>query len=254
MMARHGNHALTQKFVSDSDVKRFFEAKGLYWGSLIETSRKPSEPIPIVENLIGSTWVVPSGRAAIVRNAATAQEEEITTLEGPGSLIASSYLQLFENSIDNLERCMERASFGDFQSCISNGIASIDAYITHRAIIYNHDHPDETLIDSKENKVSQDTKIDDWIPKMTNGKKLDKSTINWQNFKILRNERDNKAIHLKQPAISISYQQLGELLNLFRSGIAKLLTELHLLFNEKIPCKIIRYAYLPDIKLVETAD
>ena len=89
---------------------------------------------------------------------------------------------------------------------------------------------------------------------MTNGKKLDKSTISWQSFRRLRNERDNKAIHLKQPAISISFHQLGEFLNLFRYGIAQLLTELHLLFYEKIPCKIIRYAYLPDIKLVKTTD
>lgn len=254
MMAKHGNHNCRQRFGSDADVKRFFQSNGSYWDDLVERCRKPTEIVPIVENLIGSTWVVPRGRAAVVTGAATEEETEITSLEGPGTLTTSSYLQLFENAVDNFHRCMERASFGDFQSCISNGIASIDAYIAHRVFLYNSTHPSEPLIDSRENKVSQDTKFDEWVPKMSGGKSLDKSKSYWQNFKRLRAVRDELAIHLKQPALSMSYQQLGELLNLFRSGIAELLFALHQKFNERVPCKIIRYNYLPDIKLVEIED
>lgn len=255
MMAKYGNHGHNQRFVSDADVKRFFQLNGYYWDDLVQTCREPKEIIPIIENLIGSTWrVSPSARAAIVTGAATDKEEEITSVEGPGTLTTSTYLQLFENAMDSFNRCVERASFGDFQSCVSNGIASIDAYIAHRVWLYNSDYPCEQLLDSKESKVSQDTKIDEWIPKMSNGKRLDKSKANWQNFRRLRAVRDEWAIHPKRPAFSISDQQFGELLNLFRSGVAGLLRDLHLLFNERIPCRIIRCAYLPDIRLIETED
>jgi len=255
MMAKYGNHGYRQRFVSDADVKRFFKSKGHYWNNIVETCRKPTAVIPFLENLIGSTWRVSgSAKAAIVTGAATDKEKEITSVEGPGTLTASTYLQLFENTVDNLHRCMERASFGDFQSCASNGTASIEAYITHRAWIYNSQQPSELLVDNKENKVSFDTKIDEWIPIMSGGKRLDKSALNWNHFKRLLAVRDNLAIHVKTPAFGINDEELCELLNVFRSGIAGLLIDLHLLFNERIPCGIIRCAYLPDIKLVETED
>jgi len=255
MMTKHGNHGVRQRFVSDADVKRFFGAKGIYWDDLVQKCRNPSEIIPIVENLIGSTWIVSGGgRAAIVTGAATDKEREIASVEGPGTLTTSNYLQLFENAEDNLNKCMVSASFGDFQSSISNGIASIDAYIAHRAWLYNSGNPSEPLIDSKESKVPLDTKIDEWIPTMSGGKKLDKSGLNWNHFKRLRAVRDDLAIHIKEPASGISYQQLGQLLNLFRSGIAGLLIDLHLLFRERIPCKIIRHACLPNINLIEVED
>ncbi len=257
MMAKYGNHGIRHKFVSDADVKRFFQLNcHRDWSDLVQTCRKTNELVPDVENLVGSSWTVSGcgSRAAIVTGAATEEEEEITALEGPGTLTTSTYLQLFENAVDNFSRCMERAHFGDFQSSVSNGIASIDAYIGYRAWIYNSEQPSDSLVDSKKNKVSQDVKIDEWIPKMSSGKKLDKSRTNWRDFKTLRNVRDDLAIHVKQPAISTSYQRLCGLLNLFRSGIAGVLFDLHLLFAERIPSKIIRYAYLPDVKLVETED
>jgi len=252
MMAKYGNHSTRARFVSDADVKRFFQSKGFYWDDLVQQCRNPNQIIPIVENLIGSTWVVAgSGRAAVVTGAATDKEKEITSVKGPGTLTTCTYLQLFENAVDSLHRCMRKASFADFQSCVSNGIAGIDAYVMHRVWLYNANHPREQLEDNKESKVSQDTKIDEWIPQMLGGKRLDKSRANWQNCRKLRNIRDDLAIHLKTPAISISYQQLEEWLNLFRSGIAGLLFDLHLLFAERLPSRIIRYAYAPDIRLVE---
>ncbi len=252
MMAKHGNHSYHGRFVSDAEVKRFFQSNGCYWADLVQRCRKPSELVPLVENLIGSTWVAPQGGVSIVGKATTDEEKKIASLEGPGILTTKTYLQLFENAVASFHRCMEKASFGDFQSCVSNGIASIDAYIMHRAWIYNSTHPTELLVDSKEDKVSQDTKIDEWIPKMSGGKRLDKSGIRWSHFRKLRAFRDQGAIHVNVPASSISFQDLGELLNSFRYGIAGLRIDLHMVFGERIPCAIIRYAYLPDAKLVET--
>jgi len=207
-MTKYGNHGIRQRFDSDADVKRFFKLRGCYWDDLVQKCRNPNEIVPIVENLIGSTWVVGgSGRATVVTDAATDKEKEITSLAGPGILTASTYLQLFENAVDHFSRCVERASFADFQSCVSSGIASIDAYIVHYAWLYNTAHPTQQLVDSKAKKVSQDDKIDNWIPQMLKGKRLDKSSLNWQNFKKLRTVRDDLAIHLKKPAIGVSYQQ-----------------------------------------------
>ncbi len=186
MMAKHGNHRLKQKFVSDADVKRFFQLNHHYWDDLVQLCRKPNEPIPFVENLTGSTWRVNSkgsGRVAIVTGAATDNEREITSVSGPGQLAAPTYWALFENAITNLNRCMQGTAFSDFLSCVTNGIASIDAYISYRAYLHNTNQPSEPLIDDKQNKVSQDDKIDQWIPKMLNGKRLDKSGSKWQNFK-----------------------------------------------------------------------
>jgi len=255
MLTKYGNHGYRQRFVSDADVKRFFMAKGYYWDELVQTCRSPKQFVPVVENFVGSTWRVSgSAKAAIVTGAATDKEREITSVEGPGTLTTSTYLQLFENAENNLRRCIESVSFGDFQSCVSNGIASIETYITHRAWIYNSQQASDVLVDNKKNKVHFDTKIDEWIPKMSRGKRLDKSTLNWNNFKRLLAVRDNLAIHVKTPAFGINDEELCELLNVFRSGIAGLLIDLHLLFNERIPCNIIRCAYLPDIQLVETED
>ena len=160
MMAKHGNHGHRQRFVSDADVKRFFQSNGCYWDDLVRECREPNKIIPIVENLIGSTWrVSPGARAAIVTGAATDREKEIASVEGPGTLTTSAYLQLFENAVDNFHKCMESASFSDFQSCVSNGIASIDGYIEY-PWLYNSGQPSEPLIDSKKSKVPQDTRSD----------------------------------------------------------------------------------------------
>ncbi len=252
MMAKHSDHGYRQNFNSDADVKRFFRANGHYWDDLVQKCRKLDEPIPLLPvNLLGGTWrISPGVRGAIVTGAATNEEIEVASVEGPGILITSNYLQLFENAVENFHKCMGSTSFGDFQSSISNGVASIEAYIAHRAWLYNSRQPSEKLVDSKENKVSFDTKIDEWVPKMSNGKKLDKSGQKWRDFKRLRAVRDELAIHIKQPSLGIEYQEFGELLNLLRSGIAGVLLDLHLLFSEPIPSRIIRYAYLPDIKLV----
>ena len=92
MMAKHGNHGHPQRFVSDADVRRFFEANGYYRGNLVETCRKPNEVVPIIENLLGSTWKAVGTRAAIVTGAATDSEKEVASVQGPGTLITSTYL------------------------------------------------------------------------------------------------------------------------------------------------------------------
>jgi hypothetical protein len=54
---------------------------------------------------------------------------------------------------------------------------------------------------------------------------------------------------VKVPVLGANYRQLGELLNLFRSGVAGMLLDLHILFNDRAtPAIILRYAHLPDVE------
>lgn len=54
----------------------------------------------------------------------------------------------------------------------------------------------DILIDNKQNKVSFENKIDDWIPIIT-GKKFDKSDKEWESFLKLKKFRDDYDQHFK---------------------------------------------------------
>ena len=98
----------------------------------------------------------------------------------------SGYWATFEAAKSARDRSVENASFADYQVAIVQGIASIEGYINHRVEIWNRQHPDNQLIDSKQSIVRFDDKIDEWIPKMAEGKKFNKGGVNWESFKLLR--------------------------------------------------------------------
>ena len=248
-MAKHGNH--DYRFASDADVQRFFARQGHEFAALVERCRKADSRVPMVENLVPSNFVVDTkGKGSRVSIIDPQTGEELSRVEGPGRLIWPDYGGAFEEAVRNFKRCLQTASIGPFQSCTSSGVASIEAYIAHRARMYNAVHPDDQLVDSKGHKVAFDTKIDDWIPRMSGGRKLDRGGRRWADFRILRAFRDRAAIHLKGGGVGIEYADLCALLNRFRHGIAGLLVDLHLHFSERIPCIIVRYAFLGDIELV----
>ncbi len=111
------------------------------------------------------------------------------------------------------------------------------------------------MIEGKQSKVSRDDKIDKWIPTMAGGKKLNKGDQRWAHYKKLRSIRDEHQAHLKAPALGSDYRKLAKSLNLFRTGIAGMLLELHILFrSRKVPATIIRHAYLPEVEYVAEWD
>jgi hypothetical protein len=168
---------------------------------------------------------------------------------GPGRFNYPSYAGLFEQATEDFKRCLDSAHYGHFLSCVSNGVASVEAYLNQEVKVYNKRNPGKELIDNKHNKVSFDDKIDQWLPVMTGGKKLDKGNQRWEHFKRLRSIRDGNQAHVKVAVLGANYRQLGELLNLFRSGVAGMLLDLHILFNDRAtPAIIIRYAHLPDVE------
>lgn len=258
LFAKYGNHFFEGPFQfrrndypfrTDADVKRFYSSQGIDFKQLVMNCRNFSLTVPIFENQIGST-ISTIGNPRVSRfDFATGKEDLV--LEEPGTHTIYGYWAAFEGASQSRDLAVSESSFVHFHMAIVQGIASIEGYIKHISEFWNNAHPTDQLIDSRENKVSLDEKFDRWIPKLSGGNKFDKSIINWDHFKILKNIRDDNAVHPKTSGFTISYSDLAEQINMFRTGIAGILIQLHLLFHEKIPAVIIRARYTPDVYVVE---
>lgn len=145
-----------------------------------------------LENLLGSTWQLTGGIATSI----SPTGKELISVSGSGELTQKAYWGCYEESQRQLKECICDQSYIKFQSALILGIAAIEAYINYRVSLWNEAHPQERLVASKKNKVSFDQKVDNWIPTMTNRKNFDKGTRNWQDFKYLRDIRDNTTIHM----------------------------------------------------------
>jgi hypothetical protein len=248
LFAKHGNHTYSFNFRSDADVKRLFRRRGVDWSALVERCRDPTQHVPFFENLMGSTMVAEEGLT--VSRVCWATGKRDLEVKGPAAFTLYGYWSTFETAVKARDRAVNETSFGDFHSAVVQGIASIEGYLNYRAERWNTLNPGAQLIDSRQTKISLDEKIDVWIPTMASGGKLDKSRVEWQHFKILRTIRDDRVVHPKVAGQSTSFQTLAEGINMFRTGIAGLLIQLHLLHRERIPAIVIRAAYAPDVELV----
>lgn len=232
-MAKRSNHYVEYYYnihlQTDDDVKRFFSGGTGTFDQLVEFCRNYKQPVPVVENVLGSLMLV-SGTA----------------------IITSAYRNLYETASENLDRAVKKVSYADLQSAVTAGISSVEAYINYRVEKWNAQNPNEQLIDLKNQKVSFDDKINKWIPKMTGGKRLNKSLKNWPHYKLLRGIRDNVTVHAKESSYTRSVYEIAEAINMFKTGIAGLLIQLHDLFDEKIPSNIIRDYFAPDVEITET--
>ena len=249
MFAKYGNHGEKAIFKSDADVKRYMEHRGIDFQKLVELCRNFKENVPYFENLMGSTWTISSGCKAAVVDKVGGKEKCV--VEGPGTIALSTYRSHAETAYKARTNAVEASSFNELQTAIVSGMASIEAYINHRAELWNNDHSKEMLTDSSTDKVGFDQKIDVWIPKMTGGATFDKSTRNWMDFQDLKKIRDHISIHPKASGIGTSFADLAKNTNIIRTGIAGLLIQLHLLFKERIPTVIIRFFFAPEAEVNE---
>ncbi len=249
MMAKWSFPPMFSQFRTDASVKRYLQRQGGDFEKIVETCRTFKENVLFFENLVGSTWTVSNGaRISIVDKMDGETKAEV---QGPGTLTVLTYWGHFEEALRSRNRSVESSSYPEYQTAIIKGIASIEAYISHRAEIWSKGNPSDPLLDSPSNKVSFEDKIDIWIPKMSGGKKLDKSIRNWQDFKTLRKIRDHISIHPKATAYGIDFNELANKVNLFRTGIAGILIQLHMLFKEPVPAKIIRSSFSPEVEVIK---
>ena len=157
MFAKYGDHGDRLVFRTDADVKRYLAQRGIDFQKLVEQCRSFGENVPYLENLVGSTWTVSSGAKAAVVDMQSGEEK--CAVEGPGAIALSTYWAHAETSVKSRMRAVEASSFAELQIAITNGIASIEAFINHRAEIWNSSNPQDKLIDSFSDKVSFQTRL-----------------------------------------------------------------------------------------------
>ena len=219
-------------FSTEDEVREYFKAGGYDFDKVVEECRNPQISIPLVENLVGSTWLMIG-------------DDKTETI------VTSNYEGAYETAEDHLERAIKATSFSELESAIVRGIASIEAFINYRAGVWNERNPENQLVDSKQNKVSFDDKIDKWIPIMSGGGKLHKGDDHWRSFKRLLGIRDNLTIHSKSTSHTVTHSELADLINAFRSGIAGILIDLHVLCRTWVPASMIRGYYAPEVQVVK---
>jgi len=243
-MAIWGNNNYGLK--TEREVIDFFRRRNINIGQLIEQCHTHPSHVPF-NNLIGPTWqACGEGQVAIVNSKAG----EEFAVYGPGEFTTSDYWGKFNSADQLLRKSIEFKSFQEFQNALINGMASIESYINYRAIEWNGTNP--TIPIDIAGRISLDEKVDLWLPIMLNGKRFDKErNKKWSDYQVLKQIRDNTGIHPKQSVSQITYKDLVKLQNLYRSGIAGLLMDLHKLFNERMPVVIIRRYYAPDVVFQE---
>lgn len=253
-MAQHSNH-----YRSDLSTMQQLEGYLAQYGwtlkDLVEECRDKEDSVPFLENLIPSGWTIYAGGGTVTYT--DSEGNEVARFEGEeesGTLATATDWAFFEKAADDVERALDKMSYVEFLSGVANGVASVEAYIFQKAYQYNVRNPGNELEDSKQKKVSFEDKIDKWIPIMTGGTKLTKGGKNWAHFLRLKQVRDTQHAHTKTPTLNITFRELCKQLNLFRTGIAGLLLDLHALFGDTVPSIVVKYAFHPDIKLVTMAE
>jgi hypothetical protein len=245
-MAWHGNHGQEFAIHSEQPIRQFYSANSLDFDALVEACREPNRQVPHFENLFQGMVYPGSGATVSIANMSTG--EESATVRGPGAIAKEYYWPQFERAASTFDQSLRTGSFMDFHTALVWGVSSLQSYLAYVAELWNRLKPEDMLVDSAGNKVSFEDKINVWIPKMTNGKHLDKSQRSWNDFRALKEVRDNEVIHLKSGAYSISQEELVTLMNRFSTGIAQLLFQLHMLFSTRVPTRIIRIMHFPTIR------
>lgn len=237
MMAMYSNNLVnTQREVplaSEDEVVRIFTAKGYGFDQVVEECCERDSAVPLFENILGSVWYM-SGD------------------EGVETIITSNYQASFEVAVDHLDHAVSNWTFGEIESAIVRGISSVESFLLYQSELWNELKQDDKLVDNRDNKVPMDDKFDIWVPKMT-GRKIDKGTRNWQDFKRLRGIRDNLTVHPKSQHHSVTFQEMADLINIFRTGVAGFLIDLHFVFRHFIPSHIISARYATDVEVVKAS-
>lgn len=234
---------------TEDEVIDFFNRQDdtqYYFDIIVEQCRDYSELVPLIEDAFGSANNSEVGKF----NGKVLLSKEEILVEAPGILHMNHHLFLFSYSFNKLNIGIDYASILDIQAAIVFGIASIESFINEKAQRWNRNYPEDTLIDTKENKIPFIKKIDEWIPKFT-CKNFDKTGEIWNHFQSLQNYRDNEIIHSSNSAFGITFKEIVELINRYKAGIAAFHKELHLLFEQHVPHMIIRAMHFPAIEIID---
>lgn len=245
----HGKHRLHGKLRTPSAVWAVLAHAGYRRRDLIEDLRQYPRAVPLFQNLLGAgaSYVSPGAKHRMVDHA----ERVIEEFEGPGVATSQSYQALFEYALRSRDRAVRKTSLFDYQSSMIFGVASIEALLNWFAVLWNRQCPGHQVTETDDHRVSLEKKIDEWLPRFTGGRKLDKSRSEWHDFKILKKVRDT-AVHPKLGQITIPLEVMANHLNGFRTGVAGLAIETLKLVGWGVPAPFLTAFYSPAVEIIET--
>jgi hypothetical protein len=164
--------------------------------------------------------------------------------------VGNQYLDSFKHAVKNLNRCTddEEPDYRDLLAAFTSGMASIEAFVNKR--VRRHLDPSRVDVEQALGKTHLETKVFDWMPRIY-GLQVDKGKPPWQDYVKLRRFRNESYIHPKAETAAVSDKEFCQRLNLFRTGIARLLLDLHYLGDYGAPPELVKYAYWPEVEIAE---
>jgi hypothetical protein len=140
-MAKYGDH-YTERYdgaslQTDEDVKSYIEEYDVTFFEFVEECRSSAANVPIFENLIKSSWEVNSAGGKVSYIDEVGDETVLASDGESGWFSVPGYLGLFEQAVEEFYRCIDSKRYGDFLSCITNGVASIEGYLGHKVKSFN---------------------------------------------------------------------------------------------------------------------
>jgi hypothetical protein len=223
---------------------------------ITELQENPHRAISWFENLfVGGTCEIETSPGAKVTHSFLVDGVEVSNKEfEEHAVLRQAHTADFLAACIARDEAIRNRSFDSFYTAIAKGFSSIEAYFTLRTLVYNTkcEDPSKKLSERRRKGgfISLDEKIKEWLPIMT-GITVDvgKSPA-WDDYKFLRNIRNDVVIHPKPGAGLSTIEELADGLNCFRYGIGLIMFLLHQAFNDTIQSSIIRAMRYPTVRVV----
>ncbi|MHB1949359.1 MAG: hypothetical protein ACYCQI_14745 [Gammaproteobacteria bacterium] len=244
-MVRYSNNTYSYKMknVTDINIKKWFAANKVQWRDLVAKARKPGIILPFVENIVGADFTVICSAEGGVTTTVMHHGHESAKLVGSGQISMAGYHSKYTMALEARRDAINKGSYSELLNCATHGIASIEAYISSKANIWNKQH--NRIVFPVDAVSNLDTKLD-WLIVMT-GQALEKQGAIWNHFSDYRNLNNGNFKHNATGAQAASFNDMVKVLNKFRTGIAEILFKLHMLCKEPVPSNIVRGMYLPEV-------
>lgn len=241
---------------TEDELKRYYAAHGYDYRREFEYSRQKDAVISFLTVHLDADMFsrmkvnLPPGGGSYM--AYGNPSEGFVRVQGDsGHIVGTPYLDSFDYAVKNLNRCIgeEEPDYRDLLSAFTSGMASIEAFLNQKM----RPRLGGTESDREEalKRADVETKVFDCLPRLNGGYTVDKGDRPWQDYVRLRHYRNEYHIHPKGQIYSVSLTEFCQRLNLFRTGIARLLLDLHALIGHGAPPELPKYAYWPDIEKVD---
>lgn len=240
----------------DSTVEADLHVRGYNLTAVIsELQQNPHRAIAWFENILegGTSEIsVPSGgqvKHSFIVDGVTISEQDVHG----HAMFRQAHKADFTMACQARNRAIIESSIDSFYTAISKGFSSLEAYVTLRVAVHNSKCSPEDRLEEKKTKggfVTFETKIREWLPKLT-GVSIDfgKSPC-WNDFLYLKQLRNDVVIHPKPGAGLTTLDELAEGINRFRYGIGSLMFVLHQAFRQPMQGSIIRAMRYPEVRVV----